>query len=104
MKDIGSTRRTDDPVRDVFEQLVRRCQWDPDIAYLCGWGSETRELLQRAVQHTRGCTAEAAAEVLELREEERPCRITEAKDRIARLEVLLDKHHPTWRAEGGLHG
>jgi hypothetical protein len=97
MKDIGSTRPTDDPTRDAIVAVVRRVQYDPDLAYLLGRGTETYELLHRALR-AWGLSTTEATEALRYRDT-RTVRMVEYRDRVDRLEAYLDAHCPNWRDE-----
>ena len=99
MKDIGSATRTDNPDRDVVDRIVQRMQWCADTARLFGWGTETYELVQRALV-ARGMSEEDATAKLRHRSGE-TSRVKQLEQRIERMKVLLDKHAPDWRDEEG---
>lgn len=96
MKDIGTTATTLDPVRDAFTRVVRRIQWDADLAYLISPGTETYDLLLRAVQHVHGFDEERARDVLRCRERVRS-RLVTLRERVEHLEALLDERCDGWR-------
>lgn len=104
MKDIGTTPQTADPARDVVTRLVQRIQWDADLAYLISPGTETYDLLLRAVQHVHGLDEAMARAALRCRERERS-RLVTLRERVRQLEVLLDDRCDGWRdAEDALAG
>ncbi len=98
MKDIGTQPQTDDPVRDVVERLARRRQNDAEIAYLISPGTETYELLVRALMSMHGADQPKVESALRC-SDPRPTRWAELQARVDRLEALLDEHHPDWRDE-----
>ena len=99
MKDLGTIPQTDSPERDAIAALVRRIQYDADVAFLIGPFTETYERLLVAVQHIHGIDAPTARAMLRKRTSERT-RIATLGGRVDRLEALLDERCPGWRDEG----
>jgi len=95
VKDIGTTPQTDSPDRDVVNRLVARRQQDADLAYVIGVGTETYDLLHRALV-ARGLDAATATARLRC-QDTRTARLVEYRERVEQLEAYLDAHCPNWR-------
>lgn len=88
----------------AVKHIAKRLGESPDLAYEIGWGSEAFARIARAMAERWGIAEEEAMERLIPKGLPERARVLALKDRVERLEEILDEEVPGWRDDDAERG